>query len=130
MSDAEYRKRLKLERDRERSRRKWRQGRFEASIMHIDFDEAESRAASPSWLSDRGKGADAIIDAVDGETPENVYERRLNTARKRIVRHCPELLDVFNLIVKNGSNRKESIWWLMSKRRRNGTPQTSSTGDT
>ena len=130
MSDAEYRKCLKRERDRERSRREWRQGRFEASIMHIDFDEAESRAASPSWLSDRGKGADAIIDAVDGETPENVYERRLDAARKRLRRAHPEWLEVFNLIVKNGSNRKESICALTSSCRGSGTPQKSVTGNT
>lgn len=119
-----------LENKRQAKRRKSKQGAFEASLLHIDFDEAESRAASPSWLSDRGAGADVIIASVDGETPESVYERRLNAARKRIVRHCPELLDVFNLIVKNGSNRKESIWWLMSKRRGNGTPQKCFTGDT
>ena len=120
-----------LENKRQAKRRKSKQGKFEFRFVSLDklmrtLDESEKC----EMFSDRGAGARAVYAHADGETPESIYERRLNTARKRIVRHCPELLEVFNLIVKNGSNRKESIWWLMSKRRGNGRLQTTCTGDT
>lgn len=105
----DYAKCEKRERDRQRKWRKTEQGRFESSMLHLDFNEAETREQSPKWLSDKGKGADDIIAAVDGELGETHYERRLKWARQRIKRRMPECMDVFNLIVKNGKNRKESI---------------------
>ena len=118
MSDAEYLKRLKLERDRERSHRKSRQGRFESSMLSLDRMTAEIDASKSSVFSDQGAGAEKVYAAVDGEAPETVYTRRLNVARRRLRRAHPKLMEVFNLIVRNGSNRKESICTLMMGRRR------------
>ena len=35
------------------------------------------------------------------------YTRRIKVARRRLSRNCPELVEVFNLVVKNGKNRHE-----------------------
>ena len=75
MSDG-YRKALKRECDRERSRRMSRQGSFEASMLSLD-DPSMRRTDgedSPAWESDGGKGAESIIDrmsedAVQGFDP-------------------------------------------------------------
>ena len=75
-----------------------------------------------------GKGAEEIIAACDGETPEARYRRILRNARDRLRRAHPELVEVFNLIVKNGSNRKESIWTMVSRKRTNGRQQETDTG--
>ena len=115
MSDAEYRKCLKRERDRMRSRRKCRQGRFESSMLSFDNMPSEMMESS-AWLSDQGAGAEKVYAALDGETPETVYARRLRLARQRLRRAHPELVEVFNLIVKNGSNREESICELTLSR--------------
>ena len=120
----------RLENKRQAKHRKSKQGGFESSMVFMDFGLAEGSEETPAWLSDGGAGARAVYDYADRYAIASERARRLNTARKRLRRHHPELLDVFNLIVKNGSNRKESIWWLMSKRPINGKPQESSTGDT
>ncbi len=122
---------LKLERGRERSWRKTRQGMFESAML--SFDRVVEGMGDPSRcaaLSDGGAGADAIIAQIDGETPETVYNQRIRRARMRVRRHLPESLEVFNLIVKNGKNRKESICALMSKEAATGTPPTAATGIT
>lgn len=113
MSDADYRKCLKLERDRERSKRKAKKRAHLKNVLHIDididFNASEYREDSPSWLSDQGAGAEKVYAFLDGETPENVYARRLDEAREIVLNFHPEWLEVFDLIVKNGSNRTESI---------------------
>ena len=119
----------KRELKRVRKRLKTRQGKFESSFVSLDAILAKHGDHS-RIVSDRGAGARAVYANADGLTIESIRARRLNTARKRLSRHHPELLDVFNLIVKNGSNRKESIWWLMSRKLGTGLPQKSSTGDT
>ena len=111
-----YRKCLKMERDRERKLRNAKRTHDTRNVVHIfDFEEAEAAEESPSWISDNGKGADAIYAAVDRAMPgampcgcESHGRRRdiLRNARKRLKRAHPELLEVFNLIVKNGKNRK------------------------
>ena len=101
----------KLERDRERMVRKSRQGAFEASM--ISLDACMAATPEPAWLSDGGRGAEAVYAAVEDGTRESVYARRLKAARERLRRAHPELLEVFDLIVRNGSNRRESIWQLM-----------------
>ena len=127
MSD-EYQKALKRERDREYHRRESDQGMFEASFVHLDFDEAETREKSPKWLSDKGEGVEAIVRAVDGEDGESRYARCIKNARERLRRAHPELVEVFNLVVQNGSNRKESIWTMVSRKRTNGRQQETDTG--
>ena len=115
---AEYRKCIKRERDRERSRRESAQGKFEASMQSLDrlvdsFEDPSKAAA----FSDGGAGAEAVIDYCDCETPETRHAECIRNARQRIRRAHPEWLEVFDLIVKNGSNRMESICQMtLSKR--------------
>ena len=106
----EYAKCLKRERDRDGKRRKTKQGAFEAEMLSfdrlVDSFEDPSKAAT---FSDGGAGAEAIIDYCDGVTPESRHARCIRDARRRLRRTHPEWLEVFNLVVKNGSNRTESI---------------------
>ena len=109
---------LKLERDRARSRRESAQGKFEASHQSldrlIDTFEDPSKAAA---FSDGGAGAEAVIDHCDGVTPETRHAECIRNARRRIRNAHPEWLEVFDLIVKNASNRMESICQMtLSKR--------------
>jgi len=102
---------LELERKSEWKRRQSRQGRFETSFE--SYDALVDRFTDPTEIatfSDGGKGAEEI-NRID-ESPMTVWKRRKMWAEMRIKRHCPELLRVFRLIVKNGSNREESIWEL------------------
>ena len=115
--ERSYRQCMKREVDRERQWRKSKRHGDVRNATHIcDFEAAEAAEESPSWLSDKGAGVERITAACDGETPETCYQRALRNARKRLMRRHPELAEVFNLIVKNGSNRKESIWALTRKR--------------
>ena len=117
-----YLKALKMERDRERSARNAKKRAHMKSVVHIDvdFSEAESRDDSPTWISDNGAGAEAIVAHCDGEDVESSFERIRRNARRRLKRAHPELVEVFDLIIENGSNRKESIWTMVSKKRQNG----------
>ena len=132
MSDEAYRKALKMERDRERSARNAKKRAHLRSVVHIDvdFSEAEFREDSPPWLSDNGAGAEAIVAHCDGEDVESSFERIRRNARRRLKRAHPELVEVFDLIIENGTNRKESIWRLMSRDPANGTPPGCATGTT
>ena len=122
MTDAAYLKALKMERDRERSRRNAKKRAHLKSVVHIDvdFSEAEARDDSPTWISDNGAGVEAIVAHCDGEDVESSYGRIRRNARRRLKRVHPELVEVFDLIIENGSNRKESIWTMVSKKRQNG----------
>ena len=114
---GEYAKCLKRERDREACRRETEQGAFEAAMLSfdrlVDSFEDPSKAAI---FSDCGAGAAAIrsSDEVGGSS---FYTRRIKVARVRLSRKHPELLEVFNLIVKNGKNRRESIAELAARGR-------------
>ena len=104
-----YRLCRKREIDRERQWRKSkRKGKIRNVVHLVDFEEAESLENSPKWLSDGGKGVEDIVAACDGETGETRHQRILRNARDRLHRAHPELVEVFDLIVKNGANRKES----------------------
>ena len=104
----------KRERDRERYwRNETEQGRFESSFRHIDHCHFEAMEESPSWLSDNGAGVETIIDAVDSKTRKTRYGRLLRKARDHVRNKAPHLLEELNLIIKNGSNREESIWEMM-----------------
>ena len=127
MSDG-YRKALKRESDRNRSRRKSQQGAFEASFVSFDQFPADAEKYE-SWYSDNGAGVDAIVAHCDrAELARSVMLKR---AREKVRYATPELLEVFNLVVKNGTNRKESIWELMktAERRTDGTPPENATGE-
>ena len=64
-----YGKALKREKDREYQRRKAKQGRFEASMLHLDDTRMTNLDSedSPAWESDKGKGSDMVLRA-DGVT--------------------------------------------------------------
>ena len=111
-----------MERDRERSARNAKKRAHLKSVVHIDvdFSEAEARDDSPTWISDNGAGVEAIVAHCDGEDVESSYGRIRRNARRRLKRAHPELVEVFDLIIENGSNRKESIWTMVSKKRQNG----------
>ena len=121
MSEAEYSKALKRERDRERQWRKSKRYGNVRNVMHLfDFENAEAVEESPSWISDNGVGVEQIVAHCDGDDGESRYNRCIKNARERLRYAHPEWVEVFNLVVQNGSNRKESIWRLMSRNRTNG----------
>ena len=113
---------LKLERDRGRSRRRYGKGKFQDNMLHIehnfDFQRIENSDEDPrnAWISDKGAGA-AGIRSFDEMIDGSYYTRRIKTARVRLSRVHPELVEVFNLVVKNGKNRNESIAELADKGR-------------
>ena len=70
-------------------------------------------------------------ETIRGETPEtedadDTRRKRLNRARMAVTRNMPECLTTFRLVIKNGTNRKESIWELM-KGQPNGTRRNTAT---
>ena len=122
--ERSYRQCLKREIDRERLRRmSKRYGNIRNAVHICDFEAAEAAEESPSWLSDNGAGESSTLDAVDwncfgNDDAETVYLRRLRAAREKVRRCDPSLVMVFNLIVRNGRNRKESIFQLLTAEER------------
>ena len=116
MTDNElaYRKALKMERDRSRSRRRYRKGMFQENMLHLehylDFQDVENDEYDPrnAWISDKDAGAEKIR-SFDERRDGSHYTRRIKVARVVLSRKFPDLIEVFNLVVKNGSNRRESI---------------------
>ena len=128
-----YRECLKRERDRERLWRKSKRHkdvRNHLHFVHVDFEEAEAQDESPAWQSDGGKGMEAVIRYCDGELGESYYLRRIKYARRRLARYDRRLLEVFDLIMKNGKNREESICQMALKIRPHGRRRKSDTGTT
>ena len=122
-----YERALVRERDRERKHRATEQGRFDAAALSLDAMPDLDTDECESWLTDGGHGAESIR----GETPEqedtgDTRRKRLNRARMAVTRNMPECLTTFRLVIKNGTNRKESIWELMNERP-NGTPRNTAT---
>ena len=112
-----YERALARERERERKRRATEQGRFEVNALSLDAMPDLDTDECESWLTDGGRGAEAIR----GETPEpeegtDTRRKRLDWAKHRIMRKAPECLRTFWLVIKNGKNRKESIWELAKSR--------------
>ena len=109
-----YKEALALERNREWYYRHTGQGRFESMFAHYDEPTltTDQKDKHDQMLSDGMAGVERILDELDQTTPTNLYQKRLDAARKRVERHMPEALAVFNLIVQNGTNREESIGWL------------------
>ena len=67
-------------------------------------------------LTDAGEGAESVR-TFDERRGGSHYTRRIKVARRRLARNFPELIEVFNLVVKNGKNRRESIAELASRRK-------------
>lgn len=123
--EAAYRLCLERERLRERDWRTTKQGAFESSFIHFDFEAeaAQERSNSASWLSDRGKGA-RQIRACDPVPQKPTRKQRINKARMTVMRHLPECLTTFWLVLKNGNNRKESICELAKRIKQGKIPNT------
>ena len=121
MDSPEYRRCIAREKDRYREWAKTRQGAFETyQVLHFDAEAEESRERehSTSWLSDRGKGAAAIRQCGKVARPQDdpeTRQKRIDRAKHLVMRKAPECLQTFWLILKNGKNRKESIWQLAQK---------------
>ena len=114
-----YRHCLDMERDRYREWTKTKQGAFETyQVLHFDAEaeEAMERENSTSWLSDHGRGAATIRRCGKVARPQDAPDmrrRRIDRAKHLVMRRAPECLETFWLILKNGKNRKESIWQLV-----------------
>ena len=119
--EREYRRCLARERDRYREWAKTKQGAFETyRVLHFDAEaeEARERENSTSWLSDRGRSAAAIRRCGKIARPQDdpaTRQKRIDRAKHLVMRKAPECLQTFWLILKNGKNRKESIWQLAQK---------------
>ena len=119
--EREYRRCLDRERDRYREWAKTKQGAFETcQVLHFDAEaeEARERENSTSWLSDRGRSAAAIRRCGKIARPQDdpaTRQKRIDRAKHLVMRKAPECLQTFWLILKNGKNRKESIWQLAQK---------------
>ena len=59
-------------------------------------------------FSDGGAEAERVY-SYDESEDGSYYTRRIKAARRRLSRNHPELVEVFNLVVRNGKNRQESI---------------------
>ena len=74
-------------------------------------------------ISDGGNAAKtmySLVDDVMSRTCER-HRQKLLTAIKKIQKECPKALYTFLLILKNGKNRKESIWALVRYMKKFGT---------
>ena len=119
--EREYKRCLARERDRYREWAKTKQGAFETyRVLHFDAEaeEARERENSTSWLSDHGRSAAAIRRCGKIARPQDdpaTRQKRIDRAKHLVMRKAPECLQTFWLILKNGKNRKESIWQLAQK---------------
>ena len=110
---------LKLERDRGHSRRRYDKGKFQDNMLHIehdfDFQRIENSDEDPrnAWISDRGAGEEKVR-SFDERKYGSYYTRRIKAARVLLSRKHPGLVEVFNLVVRNGKNRRESIAELVA----------------
>lgn len=93
------------------------------------FDAAEEASARRFWSRttqiEKVNENDLIAEdreTVDLSTLNAITRLKYNSARMRVTRENRSLLPVFNLIIKNGKNRKESIWQLskLMTRRKSG----------
>lgn len=115
--NEEFKKCLKQERDRARSRRESAQGKFEASMQSLDrlvdtFEDPSKAAA----FSDGGAEAERAVRACDGEGSPAYYRACVKRALNRL-RNRPELQKTLRLVVKNGNRREDSMWEILASGR-------------
>ena len=114
---AEFKKCLKLERDRARSRRESAQGKFEAS--HQSFDRFLDTFEDPSKaavFSDGSAGEERIVADCDGDSSTAYFRTCVKRAMNRL-RGRPELQKTLRLIVKHGNRREDSMWEILASGR-------------
>lgn len=115
-----YREEWLREYDRNRRFFKVGKGRMLISLDQM-LEGLENESAEPSWCSDNGAGVERMIAELDGEIPTAEDHRlRFLIAAAVVAAVVPSALSTFLLIVKNGNNRKESIWALARYHRKNG----------
>jgi len=108
--EAAYQLCLKRERNRLQGFLLSEQGKFEQErFERLDLrqQDGDNEFENTPWLSDCGKGVEAILDAFD-----DPLQRRLQNicrARQQVTRLCPEVLPVFWALVRNGTKRDRSI---------------------
>ena len=112
-----YRKCLARERDRERKHRKTEKAATGASALHYDAAHMQDEDEVSDFgfdVSDNGAGAEAIYDAVDASCfgGGNHYTRSRRRALDFVRRKAPFALPTLKAILRNASNREESIWEL------------------
>ena len=80
-------------------------------------EDGDDEGNEPAWVSDNGQGAEAIWrDAENSaDSSEQGRQKRLFAALAKAWRVSPALAKTLRLIVKNGKNRRESIWTLMKR---------------
>lgn len=113
--DESYRKCLAMERDRERKHRKTAKATTGANALHCDASQMQDEAEGVGFdASDNGAGAEAIYDAVDAACFDgaNHYTRSRRRALDFVRRRAPSALSTLKAILRNASNREESIWEL------------------
>ena len=82
-----------------------------------------------NMVGDGGSAAKTMyrtIDDVMSRTRER-HRQKLLAAIKKIQKECPKALYTFLLILKNGSNRKESIWAIAQRIKKYGAKRGVST---
>lgn len=119
MRDIEeaYRRCLVKERDRERKHRKTAKATTDANALHYDAEQEEDEDETLDFgfdVSDNGTGAEAIYDAVDASCfgCGNHYTRSRRRALAIVRRKAPSASPTLKAILRNESNRRESIWEL------------------
>ena len=96
------------------------------AILRRDHDSNvpdDDKFESSKYESDCGVGASRIYDAVDNAESDAEEDRKLLilAASALIAAAYPHLLYTFLLILKNDTNRKESIWELRKATTKNST---------
>ena len=112
---------LKREQDRERKHRTTAKAATGASALH--YDAVQTQGEDDEALdfgfdvSDNGAGTEAIYDAVDASCfgGGNHYTRSRRRALALVRRKAPSALPTLKAILRNASNREESIWELTKK---------------
>lgn len=117
MTDKTYRECMAKERDRERKHRATAKAAAGANALHYDAAQVQGDGETMDFgfdVSDNGEGVEAICDAVDAALfgRVNCYTRSRRRALDLVRRKAPSALPTLKAILKNASNRAESIWEL------------------
>lgn len=96
---ATYEAAIQAERDREKQWRKTAQGAFESSMA--SFEESKEAFYPLAAVSAPVRRA-VVQDPVKAR-------RAYSKAYKQVMRNAPHCLEVFKLILRNGTNRRKSI---------------------
>ena len=99
--------------------------RFWDRCVSIDDHTRNAGGRSEAWLSDHGEGVERMLDEIDGA--EGRYERCSRLAMAHCRRNAPWAAPTLRQILRNGTNRRESICELMKIRHRGTRPRSTTT---